>query len=205
MVEVVPNPLLISYFQEACKLDYELDRRDDRFVLSGEWHYIPSNLDDNIFLLKNLYDKGLLSDSINVCDCGIGLGTTMFDLYLQSKDISEKKFTFTGIEKYEKYTNYLKQNLFQFWNGKLNLIEGDILQENYYNYNFIYSYSPFNKIDKLMSFYQRIISQAPAGTIFIGLDTWRIRNYGKGFGELISDFEKLLPHKIDNLHIFQKP
>lgn len=204
MTEIIePHPLLIEYINKTTELDYQSDRWSDDFKDSGEWHYIPSNLDDNIFLLKQLDEIGLLSDEVNICDCGIGLGTIMFDLYLQSKEFTNKKFTFTGIEKHVKYTNFLRDNLLEYWNENLNLIEEDILISDYSNYNFIYSYSPFNRADKLMSFYSRILETAKPGTIIIGLDHYRINNYGQNYTYLVNRFKKLKVYQMNDQVVFK--
>lgn len=200
---IEPHPLLIEYINKTVELDYQSDRWSDEFVDSGEWHYIPSSLDDNIFLLRQLNELGILSDEVNICDCGIGLGTIMFDIFLQSKEFTNKKFTFTGIEKHTKYTNFVKENLLTYWEDKLDLIEGDILESDYSKYNLIYSYSPFNKADKLMSFYQRILETVKPETIIIGLDHYRIMNYGQDYGDLIERFKKLKVYQLNDQIVFK--
>jgi hypothetical protein len=102
--EVEPHPLLIEYLQIAYNLNDEVNKNLEEFFQAGEWHYIQADIETNIFLLKRLNEVGLLSDEVNICDCGIGLGTILYDLYLQSKEF-DNKFTFTGIEKYKRY-NY---------------------------------------------------------------------------------------------------
>ncbi len=204
MSEIIePHPLLIEYINKTVELDYQSDRWSDEFKDSGEWHYIPSNLDDNIFLLKQLQELDLLPDEVNICDCGIGLGTIMFDLYLQSKEFSDKKFTFTGVEKHTKYIDFVKSDLMTYWDNQLELIQEDILQHDYSDYNFIYSYSPFNVADKLMTFYQRILDTVKPGTIIIGLDHYRIMNYGENYGDLIDKFKSLKVYQMNDQIVFK--
>ena len=150
MTETVePNPKLIEYYSISKSLFTDFDDKKNEFDSEQEWHYILSNLDQNIFLLKRLDDLNLLKDSIKMVDCGIGLGTTLYDFYLQSKEFKNKTFYFTGIEKHEIYTEFLKKNLLEKWNGELTLIEDDIINQNYGDYDIVYTYTPFINKEKL--------------------------------------------------------
>ena len=145
---IEPNPLLIEYVKISNALWTEFDSitqllAKSEAIAADEWHYVMSNLEQNILLLQRLEEKGLLQDEVNICDAGIGLGTALFDLYLQSKEIKNKKFSFSGIEKQEKYINYFNEKLSHFWANDLKVIEGDIMDQNYSGYNIIYSYSPY--------------------------------------------------------------
>jgi len=97
---IEPNPLLVEYFNKKQQI-IESEKIDlYKFDQDGEWHYVESNIEDNIFLFKRLDEVGLLPDKVNVCDCGVGYGTILYDLYLQSKEFTGKEFTFTGILRY---------------------------------------------------------------------------------------------------------
>jgi hypothetical protein len=181
---VEPSQFLIKYLKTINDSEIDLN-----YFSEDEWCYIQSDLETNIFLFKRIDEIGILPDEINACDCGIGLGTVLFDLYLQSKEFPNKKFTFTGIEKYKKYIDFFNDNLIECWNGELNLIHGDIMDQNYSKYNFIYFYQPFKNSDKSMNFYSKIIKEAPKGAIIIGLDDFKINTYGDS--ELIDNFNKL--------------
>ena len=199
---IEPNPILIEYFQLTNLLAQNLNADLTDFIQDGEWHYIQDNIEDNILLLKRLEEVNLLTKNVNICDCGIGLGMIMFDLYLQSKDIKDTTFTFTGIEKYERYINTLNNQLDKYLEKNLNIIHNDIMNENYSNYNFIYLYDPFKIDKKLMNFFQKVITEMPEGGIVIGIDQFRIENYGDQ--TLINDFRKLKQYIIDDLVVYQK-
>ena len=199
---IEPNPILIEYFQLTNHLSQSLNSDLSEFLENNEWHYLQSNIENNILLLKRLEEINLLTTNVNICDCGIGLGTVMFDLYLQSKDIVDKTFTFTGIEKYERYIDTLNNQLAKYWENNLNIIQNDIMNEDYSKYNFIYLYTPFTTDTKLMNFFHKVITQMPEGGLVIGIDQFRIENYGDQ--TLISDFRKLKQHIIDDLVIYQK-
>lgn len=200
MTEIIdPNPLLIEYLQIA----YNTPVNDNltEFFEAGEWHYIQSDLETNIFLLKRLDEVNLLPDEVNLCDCGIGLGTVLYDLYLQSKEF-DKKFTFTGVEKHKRYIDDLNNSLIQYWNGDLNLVHDDIMNHDFSKYNFIYFYQPFKVSDKAVKFYLKIIEEAQSGTIIIGLNHFQVQTYGDE--NLINLFKGLKFHKIDDIVVFQK-
>jgi hypothetical protein len=197
LIIVEPNPTLIEYYQIAKK--FEINEMFISKTEDGEWLYIQSNLDQNIFLMKKLDDMGLLTDSVKICDCGIGLGTAFFDIYLQSKQL-EKNFSFVGIEKQSKYLNYLTVNLLDFWGEDLHIIEGDLMKQKYDDYNIIYCYTPFRDIEKLKTFYLKVISEMKKGSILI-----ENKNYGLGELDILSTIsDDISPIDLDGVTIFQK-
>lgn len=78
--EVTPNENLVKYFQDSKTLWTEFDSSKPDFVKNEEWHYVLSNIELNIFLLQRLEERGLLPTENHICDCGIGLGTALFDI-----------------------------------------------------------------------------------------------------------------------------
>lgn len=192
-----PSPVLVEYYQVA--REFEMSDMLTSKVGDGEWLYIQSNLDQNIFLLKRLDELGLIPNLGKICDCGIGLGTAIFDIYLQSKEI-EKKYSFVGIEKQENYVDYLVENLLVFWNNELEIIKGDLMDQNYSDFNIVYCYTPFKDIEKLRAFYLKVISEISEGAILI-----ENKNYGLGEGEILSSIsDDITPIDLDGLIVFQK-
>ena len=197
LIIVEPNPILIEYYQKA--KEFEIREMLVSKVGDGEWLYIQSNIDQNIFLLKKLEDLGLIPDSGKICDCGIGLGTAIFDIYLQSKDLG-KKYSFVGIEKQANYLDYLNENLLSFWNEDLEVVSGDLMVQKYEEYNIVYCYTPFRDVDKLSNFYLKVISEMSEGSILI-----ENKNWGLGEGEILSTIsEDITPIDLDGLTVFQK-
>jgi hypothetical protein len=84
----------------------------------------------------------------------------------------------------------------------LNLIEDDIMNVDYSNWNFIYFYQPFKVSDKAIKFYLKVIEEVKPGTIIIGLNHFQVQTYGDD--NLISKFNELKCHKIDDIVVFQK-
>lgn len=192
-----PSPILVEYYQKA--KEFEIKEMLLSKVGEGEWLYIQSNIDQNIFLLKRLDDLGLIPDFGKICDCGIGLGTAIFDIYLQSKEL-DKKYSFVGIEKQAKYVDYLIDNLLYFWNEDLELIQGDLMEQRYDEYDIIYSYTPFRDVDKLRDFYLKVISEMSEGSILI-----ENKNWGLGEDEILSSIsDDITPIDLDGLTVFQK-
>lgn len=200
MAEIIePNPLLLDYISEARALFTDFDGSKREFVDADEWHYVPSELEQNIYLINRLDEKGLLAESNSVFDCGIGLATTMFDLYLQSKDIVGKTFTFGGVEKHERYVEYLREKLMNFWEGNLKLVVGDIMEQDYSGHNVVYTYSPFKTVEKLTEFYQKIVCEIATGSIIV-----ESRNYGKGHMETLASIDGIDEIEIDDIFVYRK-
>ena len=198
-VEIIePHPLLIEYLQISNGLFCDFDGSKREFIDFDEWHYVPSNLEQNIYLIKRLEEQNLLSNEVNICDCGIGLGTTMFDLYLQSKEI-DKKFTFSGVEKYRTYIEYFNKNLKSYWREDLTYIVSEIMDYNYSNFNFIYSYSPFKTEEKLNPYYSKLISEISTGSLLI-----EFRNNGLGYEDILTNYKELKSYQIDDITVFKK-
>lgn len=194
---VEPNPVLIEYYHKV--KEFEMKEMFVSKVGDGEWLYIQSNIDQNIFLLKRLDELGLIPSFGKVCDCGIGLGTAIFDIYLQSKEIG-KKYSFVGIEKQSKYVDYLIENLLHFWNEDLEIIQGDLMNQRYDDFDIVYCYTPFKNIEKLREFYLKVISEMSEGSILI-----ENKNWGLGEGNILStisnDIELI---DLDGITVFQK-
>ena len=199
MIEIEPNPLLIKYIKDANALFCDFDGGKKEFIDNDEWHYVPSNLEQNIFLLKRIDELGLLPEEVNICDCGIGLATAMYDFYLQSKEFENKKFTFTGIEKCKDYIEFFNTHLKHNWNDDLNIIEGEIMQQDYSNYNLIYSFSPFRTPRLLLEYYTKLSNDLKSGSIII-----ENRNLGWGLESVLAMVDGLAYVRIDDIVIFIK-
>lgn len=192
-----PSPILVEYYQKA--REFETKEMLVSKVGDGEWLYIQSNLDQNIFLVKRLDDLGLIPESGKICDCGIGLGTAIFDIYLQSRELG-KKYSFTGIEKQSRYIDYLRESLVGFWNGDLDLVEGDLMDQCYGSFDIVYSYTPFRDMEKLRDFYLKIISEMRPGSILI-----ENKNYGLGEREILCSIsDEIEPIDLDGIIVFKR-
>lgn len=200
---IEPNPLLVEYYIKVHQLITELHPDLSDFKEACEWHYIESNIEFNILLLQRLSDLGLLPHSpINICDCGIGLGTIMYDLYLQSRVLDGHQFKFYGVEKFRPYIDSFEINLRSYWKGDLELISDDLMDHNFTGYNFLWIFTPYSTSDKLMSFFEKVICEIPVGGLIFGIDHYRIETYGSD--SLKVEFRKLEAHKVDELWCFRK-
>jgi len=194
--EIEPHPHLIKYFEITNNFKSNLTVTD--FTTNGEHYNILSNIDQNILLLKRLEERGLLKDSNSICDCGVGLGNCLFEIYLQSEEI-DKKFKFTGIEKQNVYINFIKDNLLHLWNNQINLINDDIMNIDYSQFNIVYSYSPFNNKNGLKRMYQKISDEIEPGCLII-----ENANCGKGHFNLLSEISNLEEIELDGIYIYKK-
>ena len=204
MTEIIePHPLLVKYVKMSNSLWTAFDNMNEKNLNSqlslNEWHYIMSNLEQNIFLLERLKEKKLLKSEVKICDAGIGLGSALFDLYLQSKEIEDVNFKFYGIEKQIKYIQFLKENLINFWNGELNIIESDIIEENFSEYDIVYSYSPYVEEEDLFNFYTKLKNEIKPGSLII-----ENREMGLGLKSILETVEGLEKIEIDDIFIFRK-
>ncbi len=197
--EVDPSPQLISYFQESKALWTDFDGNKKQFIDSQEWHYILSNIEQNIFLLKRLEERDLLKSENHIVDCGIGLGTALFDIYLQSKEFNDRTFTFTGIEKQTMYVEYLNEKLIHHWEGNLELIHDDIMNQDYSKFNIIYTFTPFQTVDKLKELYSKIISEVEVGSVLI-----ENKNAGLGLHGVLTELEGVQKIELDDIVVFKK-
>lgn len=196
---VDPHPKLMEYLADAQGLFTDFDGTRGEFINHDEWHYIPSELEQNIFLLRRLDERGLLGESNWIFDCGIGLASTMFDLYLQSEDIADKKFRFSGIEKHARYSDFLTEKLMHYWDGNLELLIGDIMDHEYSKYDLVYTYSPFKTEEKLTAFYEKVVGEIRPGAVII-----ESRNCGKGLKDTLSKISGLEEIEVDDIVVYRK-
>lgn len=198
--EVTPNENLVKYFQDSKTLWTDFDSSKPEFIQNEEWHYVLSNIELNIFLLQRLEERGLLLQENHICDCGIGLGTALFDMYQQSKLFEDgKTFKFYGIEKQKVYIDFLNEKLLQYWDSNLTVIEDDIMNQSYSKYNIVYTYTPFKTTEKLTLLYNKIISEIAPGSILI-----ENKNAGLGLHGVLTELQGVKKIQIDDIVVFQK-
>jgi len=198
--EVEPNQVLVKYYQDSKSLFTDFDSSKKEFTENEEWHYVLSNIEYNIFLLQRLDERGLLRQENHICDCGIGLGTALFDMYQQSKLFKDgKTFNFYGIEKQKNYIEFLNTKLLHYWEGNLTVIEDDIMNQDYSKYNIVYTYTPFKTAEKLTKLYNKIISEMSVGSILI-----EHKNAGLGLHGLLTELPGIKKVMIDDIVVFQK-
>lgn len=194
--EIEPHPDLIRYFEITH--NFKSDLSVNVFTDSGEHYNVLSNIDQNIFLLRKLEERGLLKETNSICDCGIGLGNALFEIYLQSLDI-DKIFYFYGIEKQKSYADFIRENLLELWKNNLSIINDDIMSQNFSKYNIVYSYSPFNNKKQLEKMYQKIINEIKTDSLII-----ENANYGRGHFNLLKEFTELEEINLDEICIYKK-
>jgi len=195
-IEIEPHPNLIEYFNITSTFKSNLTVDD--FTNCGENYNICSNINQNIYLLKQLSELNLLKKINRVCDCGLGLGNALYDIYLQSKEI-EFDFQFVGVEKQPVYIDFIKQNLSHLWGDNFRIVNCDIMEFDFSKFNIIYSYSPFNNYLQLKSMYQKIISEIKPGSIIIEHSSG-----GLGHFQILTEFTELEKTELECMSVFRK-
>lgn len=166
------------------------------------WHYIESDKNKNKNLLQNLSMLNILKEENHICDCGLGLGKTLFDIYLSSEKLDTKSY-FYGIEKEQHYIDLFEYHLMKFWNNNITLYNEDIMNHNYSKYNIVYTYTPFKSIEKLKTFYTKILDEIKPGSILIE----HIED-GKGMNNCLEDITEdknnIKKINIGSIYLFYK-
>jgi len=82
----------------------------------------------------------------------------------------------------------------------LQIVEGDLMEQKYDDYNIIYCYTPFRDIEKLKTFYLKVIEEMQPGSILI-----ENKNYGLGEREILTSLsDKISAIELDGITVFKK-
>ena len=135
-------------------------------------------------------------DSFKICDAGIGLGTTMYCFYEETKVFKDKDFKFYGVEKYKEYVDFFNNNLKQYWDDKIVIYTNDIMKHNYGEYDIVYTYAPFKKEGDLMCLYQKIIDELKTDSVL-----FEYALNGNGFYNTIQKTHKNNQNKTNMINI----
>lgn len=157
------------------------------------WHYIESDAFKYKKILERLDEFKVLKEENHICDCGVGLGRTLFYFFQKTKEIN-KKFNFYGIEKEKHYIEIFERNLRKFWGSKIQIFNQDIMDHDYSKYNIVYTYTPFKSIENLKLFYTKVLNEIKPGSVLIEY----IEN-GNGMDNCLSN----LSNELTNIEKFQ--
>lgn len=160
------------------------------------------NISNNVNLIKNLENYGLLLSDNHICDCNMFLGESLFDIFQQTLNIQNKTFNFYAVEKNKELVDLFNQNLLKFW-PKIQVTEGDIIEQNLSKYNIIFTNTPSKDIEELKNIYLKIVDDLPTyGILIENLDK------GLGFRNCLIDLLETHPQieiiDVDGFVIYQK-
>ena len=160
------------------------------------------NISNNVNLIKNLENYGLLLSDNHICDCNMFLGESIFDIFQQTLNIQNKTFNFYAVEKNKELVDLFNQNLLKFW-PKIQVTEGDIIEQNLSKYNIIFTNTPSKDIEELKNIYLKIVDDLPTyGILIENLDK------GLGFRNCLIDLLETHPQieiiDVDGFVIYQK-
>jgi hypothetical protein len=183
-------------YSSICKIVF---RTEDS---TSDEHLSKSIISNNLNLVSKLESYGLLLNDNHICDCGIGLGEALFDIYKQTTNIQNKTFHFYGVEKNKELIDLFNKNLLKFW-PKIEIIQDDIMNHDFSKYNIVYTYTPTKDIKQLEKIYQKIADELPTFGILI-------ENLDKGLGfqncliDLLENHPRIEVVDVDGFVIYQK-
>ena len=153
------------------KKDYKkisLQFQNNNFVdETKEWYYIEPNTTQFERIITIIINLNPDKKDYKICDAGIGLGTAMYNFYIETKQFDDKNFKFYGVEKYKEYVDFFDENLKQYWDDNITIYIDDIMNHNYSEYDIVYLYTPFKKEDDLINLYQKIVDELKPNSILL--------------------------------------
>ena len=150
-----------------------------------EWYYIEPKTTQFERIITKIINSNPDKKDYKICDAGIGLGTAMYNFYIETKQFDDKNFKFYGVEKYKEYVDFFDKNLKQYWNNNITIYIDDIMNHNYSEYDIVYCYAPFKKEDDLIGMYQKIVDELKPNSILLEYVL-----YGNGFFNTIQKIHK---------------
>jgi hypothetical protein len=185
---VQPTITLEEYTKQSQSLGvFPSETRDRYGYYETEQHTISD-------FLCALYNANLLQSENNMIDVGSGLGTTLYNFYIQSRESKLKnlfKIKLHGVEADVELAMKFEKNLLPFFNGELMFCVAEAEELDYSQYNFVYMYSPM-KLEGMHRLYNKILQEISPGTVVYD-------NYM--FGEGI---EKILEEKSTKFNLFKR-
>ena len=73
------------------------------------------------------------------------------------------------------------------------------MDQDYSGYDIVYTYSPFKTEEKLMDFYNKIVSEVSTGCVIV-----ESRNCGKGFKDTLTKVQGLEEIEVDDIVVYRK-
>lgn len=187
--EIIHNPINIDIL-----------KKDENYFSICQRLSKNYQIDNNGNLMRNLENYGLLLNDNHICDCSIGLGGSLFDIYQQTTNIQNKTFHFYGVEKNKELIDLFNQNLLKFW-PKIEIIQDNIMNHNFSKYNIVYT--SFKESNEYRNIYLKIIDELPIFGILI-----ENSNYGLGFQNCLINLLENHPQieivDVDGFVIYQK-
>lgn len=165
-------------------------------LVSNEiYPYVEAEQNTLYGFVDALLNKGYLSTdkTQHICDVGFGLGTSLYNIYLQIKynESLKNKFYFTAIE-YNKelvdlfndFLEYKWENInVDFLDKKIEVITDDLFNLDYSKFDVVYMYSPLKDRDLIYKGYEYIYSKMKKGAIL-----YERYNNGDGLGNILEKF-----------------
>lgn len=146
--------------------------------------------------IQGLLNKELITidQSLQICDIGFGLGTSLFNLKTQIDCLPFIDVHYTGVEYNKNLTSLFNQVLKNKW-VNLTLREDNLFNVNYNSYDIIYMYSPLRDKKLILQAYEKIISEMKQGSVL-----YERFNFGRGVDSLLYSLCKSTNINIETVY-----
>ena len=158
--------------------------KDNKFVDKFKEGYVEGKQDNYEGFIDALFNSNLLKPqgTLNICDVGFGLGTTLYNISQQLKTYEDfstsnnlalnlsywgtlQHVGYYGIECDRDLIDKFEQHLSVFWDNSLNLYHKDCMDVTYDAYDVILIYTIFKDKEKREEMYKKILREMKPGAI----------------------------------------
>ena len=158
--------------------------KDNKFVDKFKGGYVEGKQDNYEGLMDALFNSNLLKPqgTLNICDVGFGLGTTLYNISQQLKTYEDfstsnnlslnlsywgtlQHVGYYGVEYDKELIDKFEQHLSMFWSNSLNLYHKDCMDISYEGYDIILIYSIFRDKTNRKELYKKILNEMKPGAI----------------------------------------
>jgi len=146
--------------------------------------YVEGHQDRYEGMIDALFNSNLLkpNGTLNICDIGFGLGTTLYNISQQLKSYEDFKKSnnlalnlsywgtlqhvgYYGVEYDKELIDKFENHLSIFWDSSLNLYHKDCMDVSYETYDVLLIYTIFRDKTKRKELYKKILREMKPGAI----------------------------------------
>ena len=158
--------------------------KDNSFTEGFKDGYVGGTQDRYNGFIDSLFNSNLLKPqgTLNICDVGFGLGTTLYNISQQLKTYEDfstsnnlslnlsywgtlQHVGYYGVEYDKELIDKFEQHLSMFWSNSLNLYHKDCMDISYSDYDLILIYTIFKDKEKRKEMYKKILREMKPGAI----------------------------------------
>ena len=158
--------------------------KDIKIKTGDKFGYVEGQQDRYEGFIDSLFNSNLLKPrgTLNICDVGFGLGTTLYNISQQLKTYEDfstsnnlalnlsywgtlQHVGYYGVEYDKELIDKFEQHLSMFWSNSLNLYHKDCMDISYEGYDILLIYTPFRDKTKRKELYKKILREMKPGAI----------------------------------------